>query len=151
ACRLWLMSAEALTRLRRLPQARGHLVRAQYHAAALAANATLKLREVRLRLWLGERDALAADLAALRTSLHQQRHWCHLALLLCELGRAHDAAGDLERAGGCWRQALALPDGPGADAVRADLLIQVGRLEHLHGRLQPALDRYDQAASRAAV
>ncbi len=151
ACRLWLMSAEALARLRRLPQARGHLVRAQYHAAALAAQPTLKLRELRIRLWLGERDTLAGELAALRAALETRRDWANLALLLCEEGRAHDAAGDLARAEACWRQGLALPCGAGPDAVRADLLVQVGRLEHLHGRLQPALDRYDEAAARAAV
>src|SRR5262249_10227486 len=111
----------------------------------------LKLREVRIRLWLGERDTLAADLAGLRQALESTGDRDHLALLLCEEGRALDAAGALDRGEECWRRAAGVRPAGGGDAVGADGLVQLGRPADLRGRLQEALDRYDEAAGCAAV
>src|SRR5262249_2136681 len=69
----------------------------------------------------------------------------NVALLLCEEGRAWDAAGDLDRAEACWRQAERVGLALHADPIRNDVLIQLGRLDHLRGDLQSALDRYDAA------
>src|SRR5262249_52672016 len=44
-----------------------------------------------------------------------------------------------------WREAEALPQGHGSSAVRADALTHLGRVAHLCGRLQSALDYYEAA------
>jgi tetratricopeptide (TPR) repeat protein len=146
-CRIWLMSAEVLARLHRESEARGHLNRAQAFPTALAENPLLKLREIRIRLWLGEVEELAADMAACGQALHQRGDLEHLTLLTCEEGRAWDARDRLDRASACWTRAEEMSRSLGANAARADALIQLGRWEHLRGNLQAALDRYDQAAA----
>src|SRR5262249_45483854 len=97
------------------------------------------------RLWLGEIRDLAGQLAACARSLEARGETANLALLECEEGRAWEEAGELARAEDCWRRAeeLAKPLSPGP--IRADVLLQLGRLEHLRGRLPAALRRYEDA------
>jgi hypothetical protein len=149
ACRIWLMSAEVLARLHRHVEARGHLIRAQAFPAALAESPLLKLRELRIRLWLGHVYDLAEELAACGQGLYQRGDLDNLALLFCEEGRAWDATGRLDRAEACWARGEEISRAnPGS--ARADVLIQLGRLEHLRGNLQAALDHYEAAATCAA-
>jgi tetratricopeptide (TPR) repeat protein len=152
ACRIELMSAEVQARLQQLDAARAHLERARECGADLRGDPLLHLRELRVRLWLGEVAHIAGDLATCARALQEQADHANLALLLCEEGRAWDAAGDLERAENCWRRAEGISRGLGRDAVRADVQLQLGRLAHLRGHLQDALDRYagSLAASPAA-
>ncbi len=139
ACRLWLLAAEALARLGRHALARGHLIHAAVPAGPLDLP-TLRLREIRIRLLMGETprpDVVARCLDALDAA--------NRALLLSELGRSHDARGELPEAEGCWRRTLTLAAPLGRDAIHADALLQLGRLAHLRGHLQEALDRYEAA------
>jgi tetratricopeptide (TPR) repeat protein len=142
-----LLAAEAFARLRRLPEAREQLAAARTADTVLQSNPLLKMREIRVRLWLGEVGNLAPELAACADSLKDDP--ANLALLACEEGRAWDAHGDLTRAEQCWQRAERLSRDLGRDPVRADILVQLGRLEHLRGHLQPALDRYDAALACA--
>jgi hypothetical protein len=92
---------------------------------------------------------LAPGLAACADSLRKRDDAANLALLAFEEGRAWEQAGDLERAQACWRRAerasVPLPPGP----VRADVQLQMGRLDHLRGLLPSALRRYDDALAHA--
>jgi hypothetical protein len=146
SCRIWLTSAEVLARERREAEARGCLIRAQAFPSALADNPLLKLREIRVRLWLGQVDELAEEMTACGKALHRRGDLANLTLLACEEGRAWDAADRLDRAAECWTRAEEISRALGGDPARADVLVQLGRLEHLRGNLQLALDRYDLAA-----
>jgi CHAT domain-containing protein len=147
AARLRLFAAEALARLRRGDEARAQLARAP--AAPLAKGPLLRLRALRVRLWLGDLADLGADLAACARDLEASGDAANHALLLCEEGRARDRAGDLPGALSCWQRAERLADPGDAPLIRADVLVQLGRLDHLRGHLGAALDRFD-AACRCA-
>jgi tetratricopeptide (TPR) repeat protein len=145
ACRIWLLSAEALARLRRFPEARRHLTRGQDIASSLPPDPLRRLRFLRVRLWLGEVADLGAELETCARVLEEQGDAANLTLLVCEEGRAWDALGDLERAEQCWLRAERLSRPLGTDPIRADVLLQLGRLNHLRGHLQDALDHYAAA------
>jgi tetratricopeptide (TPR) repeat protein len=149
ACRVWLISAEALARLGRLGEARQHLARAEEHQGAIEAEPLLRLRVLRVRLWLGDVAELAGPLSSCAAALAARADHANLALLLCEEGRAWDAHGDLDRAEACWLRAEGHSRLAGGGPVRADVLLQLGRLEHLRGHLQAALDRYESALGSA--
>jgi tetratricopeptide (TPR) repeat protein len=145
ACEVWLMSAEALARLEVREQARAHLARARRAGPALERSPLLRLRAIRIRLWLGEVDGLSVELESCGRALGRAGALAGLALLACEEGRAWEARGDLGRAEACWHRAANVAHGPDSASIRADVLLQLGRLEHLRGHLQAALDRYRDA------
>jgi tetratricopeptide (TPR) repeat protein len=147
AARLRLLAAEALARLDRPEEARAQL--ALVPAAPLDDRPLLRLRALRVRLWLGDLALLGEELVACARELEAMGDAANLALLRCEEGRARDRAGDLPAALACWRRAEELTRPLGDSAIRADVLIQLGRLDHLRGHLGTALDRFD-AACRCA-
>jgi tetratricopeptide (TPR) repeat protein len=151
AGRLRLLAAEALARLRRFPEAADHLAEARVVLRPLPLSPALQTRELRIRLWLEGTDTLGDDLAACARSLEAAGDRANLVLLLCEEGRVWEARGDVERAEGCWRRAEEYGRGLGADPARADVLLQLGRLDHFRGHLQSALDRYETALAAAAA
>jgi tetratricopeptide (TPR) repeat protein len=150
ACRIWLLSAEALARLRRHHEARSHLARARDCGFDVQSDTRLLLRELRVRLWLGDLHDLKTSLEACGRALKAKGDVCNHVLLLCEEGRAHDASGDMTRAKAVWTEAERLSRRLDRDPVRADVLIQLGRLEHLRGNLQAALDHYEAALNSGA-
>src|SRR5262249_25755747 len=109
----------------------------------LASHPLLRLRELRIRLRLGELASSRDALNACARALEQSGDRVHQVLLLCDEGRAWDAAGDLDRALDCWNRAEQLARSLGSDPVRADVFIQLARLDHLRGHFQSALDRYE--------
>jgi tetratricopeptide (TPR) repeat protein len=145
ACRVRLLAAEALARLRRHAEARTLLE--QVPAALLDGEPLLRLGALRVRLWLGEVSRLGPLLAACVRALEAGGDTANGALLLCEEGRAWDWAGDLAAAQDCWLRAerLAHPNQAGVSPIRADVLLQRGRLDHLRGHLASALELYDEA------
>jgi tetratricopeptide (TPR) repeat protein len=149
AGRVHLYTAEALARLHRGPEARQLLD--VVPGALLDRQPLLHLRALRIRLWLGEIGCLDAELRACSQALAGRDDTANRALLACEEGRAWDAAGDLARAGSCWEQAERLSRALGNAPIRADVLIQLARLDHLRGHLASALDRYDFALTCAAA
>ncbi len=148
-CRIELLFAEVLARLGQAPLARGRLIRAGVYPEILAANPLLKLRELRVRLWLGEVELLADELSACDRALEERGDLASRTLLMCEEGQAWNAKGNLDRAGECWAQAEEWSRSLGADTCSADLLIQLGRLEHARDNYQAALERYSAALARA--
>src|SRR5262249_27603250 len=134
ACRLWLLSAEALVGLGRRPEARGHLIHAWVPPGPLLALPALRAHELQIRLQLGELPHLGDALARCLDALADDR--ASRGLLLAALARAHDANGDCEAAWRCWEEA-ALCDEGGAEAH-----LQLGRLEHLRGNAAAALEHY---------
>jgi tetratricopeptide (TPR) repeat protein len=149
AARVRLFLAEALARLHRGAEARPLL--RDVPAGLLARHPLLQLRALRIRLWLGEVTRLEDDLARCLRALEARGDTANGALLLCEEGRAWESAGDLERAERCWRRAEEASRPLGGDPIRADVLLQLGRLDHLRGRLPAALERYDEALAGAAT
>ena len=145
ACEVWLLSAEALARLEVRERAREHLARARQADPAMERYPLLRLREIRIRLWLGEVDELSVELESCGQALGRAGELAGLALLACEEGRAWEARGDLTRTEACWHRAVNIAHGPDAAPIRAYVLLQLGRLEHLRGHLQAALDRYRDA------
>jgi hypothetical protein len=143
SARLRLLAAEALARLGRQNEARAQL--ALVPAVPLDSQPLLRLRALRVRLWLGELASVGDDLATCTHELGALGDTANLALLLCEEGRARDRAGDLPAALACWRRADELTRPLGDSAIRADVLVQLGRLDHLRGHLGEALDRFDTA------
>jgi tetratricopeptide (TPR) repeat protein len=143
AARVHLLAAEALARARRGAEVRPLLERVP--PALLAGHPLLHLRALRIRLWLGELDQIEEQMTACDAALGARGDTSHQALLLCEEGCARDAAGDLDRAARCWQQAEVLTRATAADAIRAAVLLQLGRLDHLRGRLPSALERYDES------
>src|SRR5262249_30838956 len=141
ACRLWLLSAEALVGLGRCPEARGHLIHAWVPPGPLLALPALRAHELQIRLQLGELphlgDALAHCLDALGKDLPSR------GLLLAELARAQDASGEREAALRCWEEALPLSGTtPAWSQERLQAHLQLGRLEHLRGNDDAALEHY---------
>jgi tetratricopeptide (TPR) repeat protein len=126
------------------------------------------MRELRVRLWLGEVRGLSASLERCAAALQAAGNFPDLALLHAEEGRAWFEADDFPRAEVCWRRALAyvseqpgVPEAPepcriggrggrNVNPVRADLFLQWGRLEHRRGRFQAALDRFAIALASTA-
>ncbi len=149
ACRIELMFAEVLVRIGQAPLARGRLIRAAMYADALAANPLVKLRELRIRLWLGQVERLGEELSVCDRALQENGDLASRVLLSFEEGRAWDATGRLDRAGECWARAEEWSRSLETDTLRADLLIKLGRLEHLRGNNQGALERYDVAIACA--
>jgi tetratricopeptide (TPR) repeat protein len=145
AGRVRLIAAEALARQRRHAQAAEILH--QVPAALLDKKPLLQLRALRIRLWLGEVAHRGEELVACASRLEAESDTANLSLLLCEEGRAWEAAGDLARAEACWQRADRLSRPLGADPIRADVLLQLARLDHLRGHLASALDRYETARS----
>jgi tetratricopeptide (TPR) repeat protein len=97
--------------------------------------------------WPGKPNGVI--LAACARELEALGDAANLALLLCEEGRARDRGGDVPTALACLRRAEELTRPLSDSAVRADVLVQLGRLDHLRGHLGTALDRFD-AACRCA-
>lgn len=151
AGRVRLLAAEALARLRRFSEAREQLAGAQAVLRSEALSPIMRMRELRIRLWLGEIGTLDTELSACAAALQAAGDRDNLVLLLCEEGRAWDTHGDLVRAEKCWLRAEQLAQHLAADPIRADVHLQLGRLEHLRGALQAALDRYDAALVGAAA
>jgi hypothetical protein len=143
AARVRLFHAEALARLRRGPEALFFLD--QVPADFLRRQPLLQLRALRIRLWQGEVTRLRVELDACASALQARGDSANGALLACEEGRAWDAAGDLARAQACWQRADHLSQSLDGDPIRADVLIQLARLDHLRGHLAWALDRFDAA------
>ncbi|MGL4553161.1 MAG: hypothetical protein ACRC33_18505, partial [Gemmataceae bacterium] len=135
ARRVWLMTAEVMARGGGAG-AREHLAR----AGDCSDDPALHLHAYRIGLWLG--DAPGPEPAA---DDPRDR-----ALLSVEVGRAHEARGDLSRAEEAWHAAELATRPFGDDPLRADALIQLGRLAHLRGQLQPALDHYEEAGRSPA-
>src|SRR5262249_19546108 len=119
ACRVRLLAAEACARRRQLPEAHSHLN--DVSDDILDGNPLLRLRALRVRLWLGEVADLGEELAACARALDQAQDAGNLALLACEEGRAWDIRGDLARAEACWRRAERVlgvsPEGHGTPAA----------------------------------
>jgi tetratricopeptide (TPR) repeat protein len=149
ASRVRLYTAEALARLHRGPEARRLLD--QVPEGLLDRQPLLHLRALRIRLWLGEIGRLDGELLTCSQALAARGDTANRTLLSCEEGRGWDAAGDLARAGQCWEEAERLSRGLGNDPIRADVLLQLARLDHLRGHLASALDRYDLALGCAAT
>jgi tetratricopeptide (TPR) repeat protein len=145
AGRVRLFAAEALARQSRHAEAAELLN--QLPPALLDGQPLLHLRALRIRLWLGEVAHLGAELMACASRLKAKGDTANLALLLCEEGRAWEAAGDMTRAEACWQRADRLSEPLGPDPIRADILLQLARLDHLRGHLASALDRYETARS----
>jgi tetratricopeptide (TPR) repeat protein len=110
----------------------------------------LQLRSLRIRLWLGDIEQVTAEVAACASALEDLHETANLALLACEEGRAWDEAGNLARAESCWLRAERISRNLGKDPIRADILMQLGRLDHLRGHLPAALERYEAALDSAA-
>jgi tetratricopeptide (TPR) repeat protein len=151
------MAAEALARLHRTSDAAEqvqHLIRLRQ---TIESDPSLWLRQMRVRLCLKEVRLLEDDLRRCRQALNAAWQYDNLILLWTEEGRAWDDEDDLDRALACWEQSAHLMErakgNPVANAsgslVCADLLMQLGRLEHLRGNLQAALDRYHEAMKHA--
>jgi tetratricopeptide (TPR) repeat protein len=145
AGRVCLLAAEALARQRRGAAARSLLDRVP--DAVRASDPLVRLRALRVRLWLDEVGDLGDELTGCRRSLEERGDTTNLALLACEEGRAWEKAGDLGRAEECWRRAESCSAGLADGPIRADVLLQLGRLDHLRGRLAAALQRYDAVLS----
>jgi tetratricopeptide (TPR) repeat protein len=157
-CHLHLMAAEALARLHRKDDARQQLRHLARLNPTIESDPALWLRQLRVRLCLKEVHLLNDDLHRCRKVLEKAGQRDNLIVLWTEEGRAWDDEEELDRAMACWEQAGRLlervggtpvADAPGSP-IHADLFIQLGRLEHLRGRLQPALDRYHEAKKHAA-
>jgi tetratricopeptide (TPR) repeat protein len=146
AARVRLLLAEAHARLDHGPEARSLLD--EVPTALLEREPLLQLRALRIRLWLGEVDHLTEALDHCCRSLEARGDTANLALLLCEEGRGWDRAGKLARAEQCWLRAEHLGRAPsprpGRDPVRADVMLQLARLDHLRGHLPRALERYEK-------
>jgi tetratricopeptide (TPR) repeat protein len=143
AARVRLVAAEAFARAGRPAEGRAELAA----VPATGLGPLVGLRVVRVRLMLGEVQELAAEVAACERELADDR--ANLAVLLCEVGRAWDAAQDLDRAERCWERAEVLTRPLGPHPARTDALVQLGRLAHLRGRFAAAAARYDEAAGAA--
>jgi tetratricopeptide (TPR) repeat protein len=150
AARLLLLLAEAHARRGQAAEARP-LLRA-LPPGLLDREPLLAVRLLRVRLLLDELPLLGDALARCDAALERRGDDANRALLACDEGRAWDRAGDLARAAECWRKAERLTAASsGTDAIRADVLLQLGRLEHLCGRLGPALERFEAALRHAAA
>jgi tetratricopeptide (TPR) repeat protein len=156
---LHLMAAEALARLHRTSDAAEqvqHFIRLRQ---TIESDPSLWLRQMRVQLCLKEVRLLEDDLRRCRQALNAAWQYDNLILLWTEEGRAWDDEDDLDRALACWEQVARLMERangkPVANAsgsvVGTDLLMQLGRLEHLRGNLQAALDRYHEAMKHAAL
>jgi tetratricopeptide (TPR) repeat protein len=152
------LSLELDTRLR-LAVAEAHVRLGDHAQAVLALQGVpatllvslplLRLRALRVRLRLGEVRHLSDELSTCAAALDTAGEAVNHALLLCDEGCAWDREGDLARAQVCWEQAERLTQPLPADPIRADVLLQLGRLEHLRGHLASSLDRYEAAQALA--
>src|SRR5262249_14988839 len=138
-----LLLAEAHARAGRVDEARRLL--AEVPAAPLQTDLGLRLRALRVRLWV--EDVPPDEVTACASALEKQKQRANEALLWCDAGCARDRAGDLAGAEEHWLQAERRGRGDGMQPARADALLHLGRLAHLRGRPGVALERYEQVAS----
>ena len=106
----------------------------------------LLLNYLRIRLRLGDVLELVDQVEVCDQRLGEDVD--HRALLWSQVGLAWEVAGDLESAEKCWHRGAALCDEPRGHVGYANLQVQLGRLAHLRGSFQAALDCYDRAESR---
>lgn len=142
-----LLAAEVAARLKQRDAAAQHLAAACRQPERSRRDVALYLRELRVRLWLGEVGALATELADCDRRLDQAGQLANRVLLRVEEGRAREAADDLAGAEQCWRAAEQLSRPLGASPYRGDVLLQLGRLAHLRGQFQAARDAFAEARS----
>lgn len=147
ACQIWLLMAEAHARQSQHDEANAALRRADQYSAIMASDISLLVSKLRIRLWLGDLALIGQELSDAYRIVHGDPH--EHAMLLCDEGRAWDAVDDMDRAEACWRRAAAISRHLSRDTAHVDALLQLGRMEHLRGHLQEALDRFDEAAARA--
>jgi tetratricopeptide (TPR) repeat protein len=145
ASRIYLLLAEAHARLGNRSQARVALTCADAARETLTRNLLLRLRELRVRLMLGELRTCAEAVQECVQQLLAVGESSNAVLLLSELGRAYEAGGELDLAETCWQSAANLISNGTHDFVRVDVSLQCGRLAHLKGRFQEALDCYTEA------
>jgi CHAT domain-containing protein/tetratricopeptide (TPR) repeat protein len=148
AARVRLLAAEALARLHRGAEARRLLERMP--SSLFNPQPLLFLRALRIRLWLGELAAVEGQLRACGAVLESADDGANHALLLCEEGCARESANDLDGAERCLLRAERLSRSAGVGSIRAEVLLHLGRLDHLRGRLPSALERYDESLPLAA-
>jgi hypothetical protein len=98
---------------------------------------------------LGDLAHVEGQLSACGAALESDGDRANRALLLCEEGCARESDGDLDAAERCWLRAERLSPSTGVVSVRAVVLMHLGRLDHLRGRLPSAMGRYDQALAAA--
>jgi tetratricopeptide (TPR) repeat protein len=151
ARRVHLLAAEVLARLGRAAEARVRLAQVG-GGPGEALPAPIRARVLRVRLALGEVEQLGGELSACEAALGGVGDSAGAALLACDAGLGWAAAGDMARAEACWLRAerTSTPLGS-SNPVRADALLQLGRLDHLRGQWQRALDRYRDALENGAA
>ncbi len=149
ARRLWLLSAEALTRQGQHDAGRAHLTQAERLGSGADGHPSQWARELCIRLWLGHVASLSDELVRCASVLEREKDLANAVLLACEEGRAWFEHGDAGRAVECLRHAEQQGRGLGRDPLRAEVLLQLGRAEHLRGRQQAALDCYAEATTFA--
>jgi tetratricopeptide (TPR) repeat protein len=147
ALRLRLFSAEALARLGRYKGAREGVEAIRKSASPSdKLPPLLRARLLRTMLILGDAEQLGEEIAECVACLVGAGESAAAALVACDEGRAWACAGDLARSRGCLlraeRLAAALAD---RSPIKADIAVQLGRLDHLRGDWQGSLDRYEQA------
>ncbi|MFO0879817.1 MAG: CHAT domain-containing protein [Gemmataceae bacterium] len=138
-----LLLAEGLARTGQPAEARRLLSRVP--AERLRQDTSQALRALRIRLLLGD-DDIDRDIAGVVARLQANMGKEHEALLWCEAGRAHFRAGEMLAAGYSLRRAEELARGRHLHPVRAYVLLQAARLEHLQGQLGRALQHLDRVA-----
>ena len=153
ARRVHLLAAEVAARLGRAGEARSRLAQAGARAGSdELLPPRLQARALRVRLALGEVEKLGAELGSCETALRSEADPAGAALLACDAGLGWATVGNLAAAEECWRRAeLTAAALERSDPARVDALLQLGRLDHLRGRWQEALDRYRDALRDAAA
>jgi tetratricopeptide (TPR) repeat protein len=142
-----VLTAEAYVRLRRSAEARAQMREVPAALLEKEGMTLLRFRALRVRLGLGEVGAVDEELRACAAALGSCHDTANLSVLACDEGRAWEQAGDLAKAHECWQRAERLSGSLEKDSIRAGVLLQLGRLDHLRGHLASALRRYDAALS----
>jgi CHAT domain-containing protein len=153
AQRVHILAAEVLARLGRATEASTRLaqVRGVVHWGEPLPT-RIQARALRVWLALGQVKQLGTEIVACEAALIALGETSSAVLLACDAGLGWASAGDLARAEECWlraeQTATALER---SDPARADALLQLGRLDHLRGHWQRALDRYRDALCTQAA
>jgi tetratricopeptide (TPR) repeat protein len=143
AKRVLLLRAECLQRLGRRTECLQELQAAG--RIRVGRDPLIELRELRIRLWLGEVSQLTAELRSCRRALAERHDIANVTLLWCEEGKAWEIAGDHKRAMLAWKNAEQhFAGGTYGGQIFADVFVQLGRFRHLEGHLQQASDYFTQ-------
>jgi tetratricopeptide (TPR) repeat protein len=148
-CETQVLLAECLLRLNRSVESRQILADVDHRVTR--RDPLLRLKGLRLQLWLGAVREASNELRACHRDLKRAGETTNDCLLWCDEGQAWEMVGDSKMARRAWDKAESILTHEHVNrSVGVDLCLLMGRFKHSRGELQQALDYFEKGREWAS-